>query len=41
VDGIVDEVRISALVRSDEYIKAQYRSMTDSFIIYYDPEEVD
>ena len=41
VDGIVDEVRISALVRSDEYIKAQYRSMTDSFIVYYDPEEVD
>ena len=41
MDGIVDDLRISALVRSDEYIKAQHRSMTDSLIIYYDPEEVD
>jgi len=34
MDGIVDEVRISAKVRSADWIRAQYLSMTDAFITY-------
>ena len=34
LDGIVDEVRISAKVRSADWIRAQYLSMTDAFITY-------
>ncbi len=33
-DGMMDEVRISDTVRSDDWIKAQYLSMTDAFITY-------
>ena len=34
LDGIVDEVRISAKVRSADWLRAQYLSMTDAFITY-------
>ncbi|MBN1836056.1 MAG: DUF2341 domain-containing protein [Spirochaetales bacterium] len=34
LDGIVDEVRISAEVRSADWIRAQYLSMTDALITY-------
>jgi len=35
-DGIIDEVRISDVARSADWIKAQYLSMTDAFITFYD-----
>jgi hypothetical protein len=35
-DGIIDEVRISDVTRSADWIKAQYLSMTDNFIAYSD-----
>ncbi|MBN1835258.1 MAG: DUF2341 domain-containing protein [Spirochaetales bacterium] len=41
IDGIVDEVRISDKVRSAEWIRAQYRSMTDSFVVFGEPESVE
>ncbi|MBN1836987.1 MAG: DUF2341 domain-containing protein [Spirochaetales bacterium] len=34
LDGIVDEVRVSARVRSADWIRAQYLSMTDGLITY-------
>jgi len=37
-DGAIDEVRISDVARSDDWIKAQYLSMTDAFINYIDIE---
>ena len=36
-DGKIDEVRISSVARSDDWIAAQYLSMTDSFITYGKP----
>ncbi|MBU1045829.1 DUF2341 domain-containing protein, partial [Patescibacteria group bacterium] len=33
-DGIIDEVRISSAARSGEWIEAQYKSMTDTYITY-------
>jgi hypothetical protein len=33
-DGIMDEVRLSSIVRSSAWISAQYLSMTDSFITF-------
>ncbi|MCK5806452.1 MAG: DUF2341 domain-containing protein, partial [Lentisphaeria bacterium] len=33
-DGKIDEVRISSVARSDDWIAAQYLSMNDSFITY-------
>jgi hypothetical protein len=40
MDGIIDEVRVSAQVRSDDWIKAQYLSMTDAFLDYNEVEEL-
>ena len=37
-DGLVDEVRIATVARSDAWIAAQYLSMTDSLLIYGPPE---
>ena len=37
-EGTLDEVRISKIVRSADYIKAEYLSMTDA-LITYGPEE--
>jgi hypothetical protein len=34
LNGIIDEVRISDTDRSDDWIEAQYLSMTDNFITY-------
>ena len=34
--GLIDEVRISDVARSEAYIAAQYLSMTDAFITYVD-----
>jgi hypothetical protein len=34
LDGIIDEVRISNVARSADWIKAQYLSMTDAFITF-------
>jgi hypothetical protein len=34
MDGVVDEVRISAVPRSAEWVQAQYNSMTDNLITY-------
>ncbi|MFB3111400.1 MAG: LamG-like jellyroll fold domain-containing protein, partial [Gemmatimonadales bacterium] len=31
-DGIIDEVRVASVTRSDDWITAQYKSMTDTFI---------
>jgi len=39
LDGILDEVRISSLARSADYIKAQYLTMTDALITYGSEEE--
>ena len=33
-DGIIDELRLSGIARSDDWIAAQYRSMNDTFITY-------
>ncbi|MCP4198121.1 MAG: DUF2341 domain-containing protein [Proteobacteria bacterium] len=38
-DGIIDEVRISRTARSADWIKAQYLSMTDSFVLFGDEEQ--
>lgn len=38
--GKIDEMRIADVVRSPAWIKAQYLSMTDSFLIYGHEEEV-
>jgi hypothetical protein len=37
-EGIIDEVRISDTARSEDWIKAQYLSMNNSFITYGDEE---
>jgi hypothetical protein len=34
--GLIDEVRISDVARSEDYVAAQYLSMTDVFITYAD-----
>jgi biopolymer transport protein ExbB len=34
VDGVIDEVRVSATRRSDGWIAAQHRSMTDAFVTF-------
>ena len=36
--GKIDEVRVSAIARSPAWIRAQYLSMSDSFITYGWPE---
>ena len=38
--GIIDEVRISDIARSDSWIKARYNSMIDNFINYGDEEAI-
>ena len=38
--GLLDEIRISGFVRSPAWIKAQYLSMTDTFLTYETEEEV-
>jgi hypothetical protein len=38
LNGIIDEVRISSVTRSREYILYQYMSMQDSLLIYVPPE---
>jgi hypothetical protein len=38
LNGVVDEVRVSSVTRSGEYIYCQYLSMTDS-LLGYDPPE--
>ncbi len=38
-DGSVDEFRVSNVRRSDDWIKAQYLSMTDSFVTFGIAEE--
>ena len=38
-DGIMDEVRISSIVRSADWIKAQFLSMNNNFITYGEEEE--
>ena len=39
-EGILDELRISKVVRTAEWIDAQYRSMTDTLLIYSAPEKI-
>ncbi|MCD6397899.1 MAG: DUF2341 domain-containing protein [Spirochaetaceae bacterium] len=39
-NGKLDEIRISNVVRTSEWIKAQYLSMTDTFLTYGTEEEV-
>lgn len=36
--GIIDEVRVANRTRSDEWIMAQYLSMTENFITYGEPD---
>jgi hypothetical protein len=38
-NGIIDEVRISAVARSAAWIAAQHESMTDNFVSYSVPED--
>ena len=38
VDGRIDEARVSAVVRSPDWIAAQYLSMTDQFLAYSSEE---
>ncbi len=38
LDAIIDEVRISSVTRSGEYLYYQYRSMLDDLIIYGSPD---
>ena len=38
-DGILDEVRLSNAVRSAEWIEAQYKSMSDTYITYASEEK--
>lgn len=33
-EGIVDEVRVSAISRTPDWIRAQYRSMTNQFVSF-------
>jgi len=40
-DGVIDEVRISNVARSADWLKAQYLSMNDTFITYRDEETRD
>lgn len=40
MNGVVDEVRISHVAHSAEWIRAQYLSMTDSFLGYGTPESL-
>ncbi len=37
IDGSLDEVRVSRLNRSGDWIRAQYRSMTRQFIMFTEP----
>jgi hypothetical protein len=39
-DGIIDEVRVENVARSNDWIKAQYLSMTDAFISFGSQEAV-
>lgn len=39
--GVIDEVRITSMERSEDFIFAQYLSMTDDFITYSAPMDVD
>jgi hypothetical protein len=39
-DGLIDEVRISAVARTQDWVAAQYRSMTDTFVTF-GPRETD
>jgi hypothetical protein len=38
-DGLIDEVRVSAIARSANWIAAQHKSMTDTFATYGSSEE--
>ncbi len=38
LDGTLDEVRISASARSDDWLQTQYLSMTDALLLYAAPE---
>jgi hypothetical protein len=40
LNGILDELRISKIVRSAGWVDAQYRSMTDAMLDYSPPEEI-
>ncbi|MFP4563422.1 MAG: DUF2341 domain-containing protein [Spirochaetia bacterium] len=39
-NGIIDELRISSVVRSAAWVDAQHRSMTDTMLTYSAPEEI-
>jgi hypothetical protein len=39
-DGIIDELRISTVVRSEAWLELQYRSMSDELLVYGDEERV-
>jgi hypothetical protein len=39
-DGIIDELRISSVVRSSAWLELQHRSMTDDLLVYGDEEAV-
>jgi tetratricopeptide (TPR) repeat protein len=39
-DGLIDEVRISNIGRSGDWVRAQYLSMTDNFIVYGAEEDI-
>ena len=39
-EGIIDEVRVSNVVRSEVWLQAQYLSMLDSFIVFGEDEAV-
>ena len=40
-DGVLDELRISNVVRSPDWIRVEYKSATDSFVTYGAEELVD
>ena len=39
-DGLIDEVRVSSVARTSEWIRAQHRSMTDANFVSYGTEQL-
>lgn len=40
MEGPLDEVRLESVARSEAWIAAEYRSMTDDYIGYGPPETI-
>jgi hypothetical protein len=38
-NGLIDEIRISGVARSDDWIRAQYLSMSNSFVTFFEDEQ--